>query len=414
MLKTFDQKIKELEKKKSELDLSFLQLQKKEFEKKLSDLLSNPKYEWDADMAIVKYNEARECFAEITLIDSKIQHLPETYEEECAKINDKINFYKEEKEKVKNIQFYKDTEEWIAEILWSDPLYQYAKETNNKELMQKIGKRSLTADEYDTISGEMYGNLFAPILDKELEKKQPPKKVIILLPEWMSEQIKEELRNNKDIHPEDIESFLKKELKKNAGEIKISHIKNTFKDKANQATEYIRRLIINYPKFKIIDNFEKKSTTPVQSKREKLVSSITQEETEEHKNERIRKDNLLSKLNEIWKIEDLKTRISEYLNLFEELNHSFADRKEFEPYVFDVITSHASIEIEKEIIKTLNWLIQGNSRMEKTWLYKYNVYKFNRGSRRMLAYPNWEIFGIYPHKQYEKIINTPPPLWKYE
>jgi hypothetical protein len=79
----------------------------------------------------------------------------------------------------------------------------------------------------------------------------------------------------------------------------ISHIKNTFKENYNQAYNYISKLIKKYPKFKIIDNVEKKGTTPSKTKREKLISSISQEETEEHKNERLKKSSLLSKLNEI-------------------------------------------------------------------------------------------------------------------
>jgi hypothetical protein len=70
--------------------------------------------------------------------------------------------------------------------------------------------------------------------------------------------------------------------------------------------------------------------------------------------------------------------------------------------------------MEKEIIKTLNLLIQWNLRIEKTWLYKYNVFRFNRDNRRMLAYPNWEIFTICPHEEYEEIINTQPPLEKFK
>jgi hypothetical protein len=80
--------------------------------------------------------------------------------------------------------------------------------------------------------------------------------------------------------------------------------------------------------------------------------------------------------------------------------------------MFEVITTHTHIEMEKEIIKTLNWLIQENFHTEKTGLYKYNVYKFNRGSRRMLAYPNGEIFTLCPHEKYEEIINTQPPIDK--
>jgi hypothetical protein len=102
------------------------------------------------------------------------------------------------------------------------------------------------------------------------------------------------------------------------------------------------------------------------------------------------------------------------LDLFEELNYNFTNKEEFWTILYEVIKIHTNIEIEKEIIKTLNLLIQWNLRIEKTWLYKYNVFRFNRDSRRMLAYPNWEIFAICPHEEYEKIINTQPPADKIE
>jgi hypothetical protein len=40
------------------------------------------------------------------------------------------------------------------------------------------------------------------------------------------------------------------------------------------------------------------------------------------------------------------------------LDCDFSNREEFEPQVYEVITTHSHIEMEKEIIKTLNLLIQ--------------------------------------------------------
>ena len=409
MTKTFEWKIAELELKKSGLDSSFLELKKKEYEQRISELLANPMQEWDEEKAIDKFNEVRECYSKIEVINYEIQHIPETIKE----IEKKISHYQKMREKVRNIPLYRDTEEWIAEILWWDPVYQYAKETNKELLAKKIEERRLNINEYETHLGNMYKELLKTYEKKEKEVKQNmPKKVEILLPEWMSEQIKEDLKDDKLLNPQEIEKFLKNELKKNAWDIMISHIKNTFKENYNQAYNYISKLIKKYPKFKIIDNVEKKGTTLSKTKREKLISSISQEETEEHKNERLKKSSLLSKLNEIWKIEDLKSRISKYLDLFEELNHTFADREEFELHMLEVITKQTNMKMEKEIIKTLNWLIQGNFYTEKTGLYKYNVYKFNRGSRRMLAYPNGKIFTLCSHEKYEEIINTQPPIDK--
>ena len=321
----------------------------------------------------------------------------------------------EKKEWVKKIPLYRDTEKWIIEILWWDPVYLFAKETNKRNIAKKLEERCLSVKEYETLLGNMYKELLKTYEKKKKEVNLDiPKKVEILLPEWMSEQIKEELKDDKLLNPQDIEKFLKNELKKNAWDIMISHIKNKFKDNFSLAYEYIKKLIINYPWFNIIENHnsEKLVTSP-KSKREKLISSISQEEIENHKNERLRKNKLIVKLNEIWKIEDLKTRISKYFDLFEELNHNFANRNEFESYVIEIIT-HTHRWIEKEIVKTLNWLIQWNTHMEKTLVYKYNVYKFNRGNRRMIAYPNWKIFTLCPHEEYERIINTQPPADKTE
>ena len=411
MATTFDKKISELEKEKSELDISFLQSKKQEYEKRISELLVHPINEWEEETAIAKFNEVREYYTKIWEINYKIDHIPETIEE----IDKKISLYKERREKVKNIPLYKNTEKWIIEILWWDPLYQYAKESGKENLTKKLEERSLKPNEYSTHIENMYKELFKD--NKKVKKENNEvtvKKIEHSLPEWMSEQINEELKNSKNIKPQDIEKFLKNELKKNAWDIMISHIKNKFKDNFSLAYEYIKKLIINYPWFNIIENHssEKLVTSP-KSKNDKLISSISQEEIEDHKNERIRKNKLITKLNEIWKIEDLKTRISKYFDLFEELNNSFYDRNEFESYVIEIIT-HTHRWIEKEIVKTLNWLIQWNIHMEKTLVYKYNVYKFNRGNRRMIAYPNWKIFTLCPHEEYERIINTQPPADKTE
>ena len=411
MATTFDKKISELEIEKSKLELSFLQSEKNEYNQRISKLLEKPILEWEEEIAIAKFNEVRECYSKIWEINQKIDHNPEIIDE----IDKRISLYNERKERAKQIPLYKDTEKWIAEIFWWDPLYQYAKESDKKSLIKKLEERFLTPNEYTTHLENMYKELFKINKNNNKAAKQDtPKKIEILLPEWMSEQINEELKDNKKIKPQDIEKFLKNELKKNAWEIMVSHIKNKFKENDNQAYEYIKRLIINYSWFKIIDNNNNKNTvTQTKSKNDKLLSSISEEDTEEHKNERLRKSKLINKLNEIWKIEDLKTRISKYFDLFEELNNSFADRNEFESYVTEIIT-HTHIDIEKEIVKTLNWLIQWNIHMEKTLVYKYNVYKFNRGNRRMIAYPNWEIFALCPHEEYEKTINTQPPADKIE
>ena len=427
MATKIEAKIQKLEQEKSELDLSFLQSKKQEYEDRMFAILDSENNELEKN-AESQLNEAKFCRAKIKEIELKIQNNSKILDS----LDKKITHYKEWKSKLDSIELYKETREWIVEIFWAD-IVEYTEETNNEELMNKLKKRTLKPEEYSNIleneypkylenkhkeKEEMYKELFGPLLKKKTSnwETQQKSKSTILLPEWLSEQIIKEAKWIKDIQAKEIEEFLKKELKKNWWEIKVSHIKNKFWKKSALVIDYLKALIKDYPIFKIIDNTEnKKETQPItKSKNEKLLSTITPEESEEHKNERLRINNLMFKLNEIWKLKSLKSRISKYLDLFEELDCDFSNREEFEPQVYEVITTHSHIEMEKEIIKTLNLLIQGNLRIEKTWLYKYNVFRFNRDNRRMLAYPNWEIFTICPHEEYEEIINTQPPLEKFK
>lgn len=428
MAKTFDSKIQELEKEKSELDLAFLQLKKQEYEDRMFAILDSENNELDKKDAESQLNEAKFCRAKIKEIEWKIQNNSKILDS----LDKKITNYKEWKSKLDSIQLYKETREWIIEIFWPN-IVEYVEETNNVELMNKLKKRTLTLEEYTNIlekdypkylerkhseTEKMYRELFGSLLKKNAKKgeSQPAPKTIIILPKWLSQQLNKDLKDNKDIRAQEIEDFLKKELKKNSWEIKISHIKNKFWEKSDLVTKYLVDLIKNYPEFIIIDNStsNKEEKWKTQTKNEKLQSLISSEELEEQKNERLRKNSLLVKLEAIWTISSLKSRISWYLDLFEELDCDFADREDFEPELYNIIKTYNNIELEKEIIKTLNLLIQGNLRIEKTWLYKYNVFRFNRDNRRMLAYPNWEIFKICPHEEYEAIINTQPPLEKFK
>ena len=123
MIKTFDSKLAELEMKKSELDLDFLQNQKEEYTGKLCKILEKSDNEWDENNAAHDLYKAKEYFRKIKEIDQKIENNSDFLEN----IDNKISFYKKRKERVKNIPLYRDTEEWIAETLRDDPLYQYAK-----------------------------------------------------------------------------------------------------------------------------------------------------------------------------------------------------------------------------------------------------------------------------------------------
>lgn len=439
MATRIDEKIQKLEQEKSELDLTILGKKKQEYEIKMYEILESKNDEMSETNAISELNNVRSYRAKIKDTEQKIKNNPELLED----IDRKLSLYKQANKRCKNLQLYKETREWLIETFWQY-IVDFAEETDDKEVMNKLKKRSLNPEEYSEIleikypehllkklkekekeykekhkeMDKKYKEVFGPSPKKKTDnwKSQQISKSTISLPEWLSEQIIKGSKWIKDIQAKEIEDFLKKELKKNKWEIKVSHIKNKFWEKAILVTTFLKTLIKDYPIFKIIDNTEtKKEWQPTtKSKNEKLLSTIKPEESEENKNKRLRINNLMFKLNEIWKLKSLESRISKYLDLFEELDCDFSDRKEFEPQLYDVITTHSHIEMEKEIIKTLNLLIQWNLRIEKTWLYKYNVFRFNRDSRRMLAYPNWEIFTICPHEEYEKIINTQPPIDKVE
>lgn len=407
MINSFDSKLAELEIEKSELDLDFLQNHKKEYNGKICEILEKSDNERDEKNAVNDLREMIEYYRKIKEIDQKIENNSELLEN----IDNKISFYQERKGRIKLIPLYRDTEEWIAEILWDDPLYQYAKKVDDKELLKLITTRKLTESDYEKYMENMYQNVFEPVFKNQEE--QITKKTITL-PEWMSEQIKEELWWNKELTPQEIESFLKKELKKNAWEIKPSHIKNTFKEKEKQAYQYIKRLIINYPEFSIVDTIDTKiSTTPVQSKREKLISSISSEILE-NIDTRIKKDKLLKKLFSLGKIENLGIKIDTLLQLFEECGCKFSDKDEFAANLYDVIIKHTHVQIEKEIQKILISIIQDNLYPVKTEKYGYLAYKFSRScdNWRIVLYPNWEIFKICSHDDYEKTISTQPPIDK--
>lgn len=407
MIKTFDSKLVELKKEKSELDLGFLQNQKKEYSEKIREILEKSDNERDEKNAVNNLRDMIQYYRKIKEIDQKIENNSDFLED----IDNKISFYQERKVRVKTIPLYRNTEEWIAEILWNDPLYQYAKKIDNKELINLLETRKLTESDYEKYMEKMYQNTFEPIF--KVEEKQITRKTITL-PEWMSEQIKEELGWNKELTPQEIESFLKKELKKNSWEIKPSHIKNTFKGKENLAYQYIRRLIINYPEFSIIDTIESKiSSAPIKSKREKLISSISSE-PQENINNRIKKDKLLKKLFLLWSIDDLEIRIDKYLELFEEIECKFSNRNDFAENLKDVILTYTHVQIEKEIQKILTSIIEDNLYPTKTEKYGYLAYKFSRScdNWRIVLYPNWEIFKICSHDDYEKTISTQPPINK--
>ncbi len=425
---TFDQKIKELEQKKSELDLSFLQSKRQWYIEKIYEIIDNTTDKADEIQAITTLNAIKICRIKMKELEQKIKNYPKAIEE----IDKKILFFQDRRKKIKDIRLYRDTAEWISETFWWDTVYQYAVETNNKELLNKIKKRCLTVEEYTKIiekdypkylktkheeytkeMEKMYSELFWPILKKE-SREQENAKTTIILPEWMSEQIKEELKTNKDIRPQDIEKLLKNELKKNAWEIMLSHIKNKFNDKYIHAYEYIRRLIINYPWFKIIDNQEKKASIQIIPKNSKLIKeaieswSLWKQEMDKEK------EDMMEILNETLKVEDVEKRCKKYVDLFEKVWCKFSNKEDFISQLVNSINTQTHTQFDNWIQNILSGMIQTNLKPEKSRWQWYLSYKLSPScdARRIIAYPNWEIFTIRPHDEYEEIISKKPPVDK--
>lgn len=413
MVKTFDEKIRELEREKSELsDINFLQTQKKKHEEELYRILDNWETELGKKDAASELDKAKACRIKIKEFDQKIQNNSQLIEN----LDKKILSYQERKQRVKNIPLYRDTEEWIAEIFWkewnyTDELYWIAKESNNKKLIKKFENRTLTEDEYGE---ELYGDLFNTI-EKTVKKKNA-----IELPEWISEEIREILKGSaefKCLSADEVENFLKKELKKNNGDINDKHIRNKFKslDEYKAAYNLLKYLTTKYSQFTIFKETTKKSATdaPSKSKNDKLVEEALQNRSWELEQDKIKSDKL-SNIVKIWKIENVEERCQKYIDLFEELWCKFDDKSEFIQRLINVINTHTHAQFDNGIQNVLSKMVQLNLKPEKSEWKWYLSYKLSPSydARRILAYPNWEIFTICSHDEYEKTINMKPPVEK--
>jgi len=117
MAKTFDSRIKELQEKKSKLDKSLLEIQKQEYQQRVKEILSGPVAEWKEKEALFK---AMEYQAKQNAIEDKIKEIPEDADKTIKEIDEKIARYQKDRERIKNIPLYKDTQEWLVDIFWTD------------------------------------------------------------------------------------------------------------------------------------------------------------------------------------------------------------------------------------------------------------------------------------------------------
>lgn len=433
MAKTFDEKIRELQDSKFKFDLSFFLTKKQEYQQRINELLEAPINELDEKDA---YKEARECYAKMKDVDNKIQHIPEDADEKVEDINKTISFYQREKEKVKNIPLRRETNEWIAEIFWWN-IVKYAEETNNEELMKRLRTRTITLKEYMNFLEKEYSEFLDMEYNEDLKKKHDETekmyndlfkthektsnwKSTVELPEWMSERIRQEIKDFEEfkwLSADDIENFIKKELRKNWWEIKDKHIRNKFKnlDEYKVAYKYISLVCKEYPQFKIIKDTTKNSIIGTSSKwkNDRLVEEAIQNWSLGSENHGVKNEKSI-KLRKIWKIEDLEEKCKEYINLFKELWCIFCDEQNFSQELMKAITTQTHMQFDNGIQVLLLKMIQTNLKPEESKKYWYFSYKLSNwyDARRILAYPNGEIFTICPHSDYETYINNKPPLGK--
>jgi hypothetical protein len=105
-----------------------------------------------------------------------------------------------------------------------------------------------------------------------------------------------------------------------------------------------------------------------QSKRDKLISSILSE-SKENIYSTLKKNDLLDELCSLESIDNLNTRISHYIKLFEETGSKFSNKEDFSENLNNAICTHTHVQIEKEIQKLLTNIINES-------LYPYKTKKY--------------------------------------
>lgn len=456
---TFDSKIRELQEKKSNLDLSVLNSKRQEYKSMLLESLDAPMDGLQESDAITILKELKGYHENIKEIDKTIQNIPEA----AKKIDAEIAFLQEKKESIKKLSLYKDTEEWLAEIFlrksedvkegespYTDEVYAYAKKTNNEDIIRKFHNRALKEEEYneqkelmeEEKAKEMYGDLFDeadnryesfnkheenPTSEnweivqeeiKDIRDSSKTEKVVEKaddeLPEWMSERLKTEMwaKEYKCLDFNKMKKFLRNE-KKNVWYIYIRHVKNTFKDKQtfDAAIKLIHLICEKYPEFEIFDEEQQRSTTgtPNTTKNDRLVQEAVNSWSWKMEGDSVKSK--LEKLNNIANIEDTEKRCKKYVSLLKKVWCKFYDKDEFIKILEDAITTQTNVKLDSGIQSLLSKIIQANLSPEKSKKNWYLSYKLSRGfwARRIVMYPNGNIFTICSHDEYEEIISKEPP-----
>ena len=149
MAKTFDEKINELIELKNSIDISNLQKNKEICLKQLNNLLGDNMLDSGDDRVKNKISEVNDINNRIKLADKIVQD---------------IDFLEKKREEIRNLPIYSKTTKWLYELFKDDPVYEYAKKYDKKDIIEKIKNRSLSMDEYDKIYLEVnYPNLFRKV-----------------------------------------------------------------------------------------------------------------------------------------------------------------------------------------------------------------------------------------------------------
>lgn len=411
----FESKITELQQKKSELDLDFLQSKKQEYQQWILELFESD--EGDEKEAAIKFNKARDYHAKIKEIDFKMKNASKIAEN----IDKKIEFYQQRKEKVKNIPLYKDTEEWIAEILWKDYVYQLLKDRNQDKEVDLMKSRKLTGDVYNKYYEEIFTDLFEEAKKKYRSSSSQDKsqESAIVLPEWMHEYIKEKIKENdefKCLSIDDIERCLKIALKKHSGQILDKHLRNRFRDLQTYKAAFnlITDLTTQYSEFKIIKEGKKINDNIMATQaKESLIDKSIQNQWDKQENVETRNERI-EKLHNIWTIENVSERCQEYIDLWEECWGKFDDKLDFVNQLKKLLTTVTHVQFETLFKGLLEKIIQNNLRPIQKEGKKYLTYELGdwTSRRNIWIYPTGQIVNILRHDDYLRFIHTKPPVWR--
>ena len=234
------------------------------------------------------------------------------------------------------------------------------------------------------------------------------------LSKWMRLKIKNDFKWNKEVTPQDIEIFLVKQLKKNSGKIKTSHIRNRFWSNSDEMISYFENLFKDFDDFEIIyqDKVETKTTNNSKKKKQGLLFGLSNDVKElDVKDERkILLLDLWKKLSEVEHIQDKSERVKIYSEIIWRFSKDFwytINKEQFENsllrWFLDVWSENL---LKKKLRIMIDWWKWREWPTERHWYWRIKLEWSNW--QRIVAYPNKEIVALLWHDDYIKFITTKP------